>query len=1219
MKKLFILIIAVWIHSIQISAQNTDLPNFTPPSPEASAITQYGNLEINESTGRANATVPIYNYMAGQLTLPISLDYIGNGVKVNDLATWTGVNWTLKAGGVITRTVYQNPDELVYERIFPTDIAAISNITNPIGDATILNSYFAGTSSQYDSQPDIFNFSFGDYSGSFYLDEENMAPVLITKDTDIEIFIEGFPGDSNRDNLYNHHQFRISTPDGVDYFFGGEVVEETEMEQDWHSKVTPRAITSYYLTHIVHPIKGNIFLEYLLPVNYKISVYQHRALRKYGRHPKLVSDSDLPSATCLQNLGYNDGDIIFTKVGETPTNSNSTIVYNNIYNGRFLSRIFSTDHNMEMLFHSTPITDGSFNSERRLNSIEVKKGNNKYLDVDLTYEDDYDNNVLQRFFLKKVEFDKPSISSSLNVPHEFEAYSFEYNDPTGLPARFSSSQDALGFFNGENNPNGLLPSFNLQNIPGGYRNDIEHIAGSFPFTADRSTHFEFKSKGTLSKMYYPTGGYTQFEYESPLGRELGFQNHFVRVFRNDYPLEGGNGATHIDDMANSIFIGMPMFVEPDQPIISNELLASQNITLKIKAESVYQTYHYPDGIVITIYKHVNGNWVQQEQLAPIYMPNQGGMNPIYQYETTRTRYFLKDEDYKIELSLHNNPMGSPMTASLQMEFSTGYNIIEGEGLRVKRTSDYPANGSDTNNIKRYYYMGKEDVLLDPIDNPSIVNYVKPQFYKPTKFIVRENFLITDPSDGGCIVNGLAASSTVLSPSNCYIFDIYPTNNFYKQSVLSDYDRVTISYGGDAFENGGVEKIFKRDTGHFIMESQNNTELIDDKIDEKLMTHYSASWMRRKHGKLTKQITLKRKGDTIYKIQELDRSYLNNSHAIQNVSLGLVHQNFSPGPLFLFRDSWLGEYNIVSIDNSLQQSVKKEFIDPIPVFWYNGSTHQANPYVFPGWHYQDHDSDGILNFEDPDYLALMDNGYLIDDNDYAQIVTTSTLDYNSYPGQPTRIVNSSSRENESLITVNYYVDQTQNLSDLEPQDINNYDQLISEHRVDTPIHTESWIVKNEIEELLSSQRILYEPKNGDLLPSIIKTSKGTNSLEERIVFVSYSAGMPSEVKYANGSITRYVYNNNNQVTRKIENFTGFEPAPPIGNSDCENIQLSYTGQPLVTIYEYDSVSHLLTKVTDPTCNVIYYDYDDFKRLEYIKDRNGNILQKYEYNFRPQNQN
>ena len=55
-------------------------------------------------TGSLAFSIPIYTLVSGDISLPISLDYQGNAIRVDQEATWVGLNWLLNAGGAITTT-----------------------------------------------------------------------------------------------------------------------------------------------------------------------------------------------------------------------------------------------------------------------------------------------------------------------------------------------------------------------------------------------------------------------------------------------------------------------------------------------------------------------------------------------------------------------------------------------------------------------------------------------------------------------------------------------------------------------------------------------------------------------------------------------------------------------------------------------------------------------------------------------------------------------------------------------------------------------------------------------------------------------------------------------------------------------------------------------------------------------------------------------------------
>ena len=82
------------------------------------------------------------------------------------------------------------------------------------------------------------------------------------------------------------------------------------------------------------------------------------------------------------------------------------------------------------------------------------------------------------------------------------SYKFDY-DPTHLPDRLSNAQDHWGYYNGKNNNPHLVETYYYQ-----VGAETREISG-----ADRFSNEDFAKAGLLTKVTYPTGGVTSFEYE----------------------------------------------------------------------------------------------------------------------------------------------------------------------------------------------------------------------------------------------------------------------------------------------------------------------------------------------------------------------------------------------------------------------------------------------------------------------------------------------------------------------------------------------------------------------------------------------------------------------------------------------------------------------------------------------------------------------------------
>ena len=102
MKKYLLLLLGL-IFCTNIMAQ-VQIPS-NIPTPTASSLGRFGIIPISKYTGKAKISIPLYTLKSGNVSMPISLDYESTGVMMNTLPSWTGENWTLNVGGVITRKI----------------------------------------------------------------------------------------------------------------------------------------------------------------------------------------------------------------------------------------------------------------------------------------------------------------------------------------------------------------------------------------------------------------------------------------------------------------------------------------------------------------------------------------------------------------------------------------------------------------------------------------------------------------------------------------------------------------------------------------------------------------------------------------------------------------------------------------------------------------------------------------------------------------------------------------------------------------------------------------------------------------------------------------------------------------------------------------------------------------------------------------------------------
>jgi YD repeat-containing protein len=292
MKKLLCLLI-LW-GSLGITAgygqdqyANDQKIKFVPTSPNAASLGIFGSIPVGHYTGVPNISIPLYEIKSGDLTLPISLAYHASGIKVAQEASSVGLGWALMAGGCITRSVKQGddfgnrngsygtgtPQGYYWDNKAPygdennnyindPNIESVNNIDN-------LKRYL----SEKDSQPDIFSFNFGTYSGSCFFERngvngntpEQAKPIIVNKKDYLDI--KFFPNKNYwiiYDALGNKYKFdavetTVTKSDEVtDFYIPGGRFNNDLLKQYPLNKVT----TAWFLSSIESPKGDKIELVY---------------------------------------------------------------------------------------------------------------------------------------------------------------------------------------------------------------------------------------------------------------------------------------------------------------------------------------------------------------------------------------------------------------------------------------------------------------------------------------------------------------------------------------------------------------------------------------------------------------------------------------------------------------------------------------------------------------------------------------------------------------------------------------------------------------------------------------------------------------------------------------------------------------------------------------------------------------------------------------------
>ena len=498
------------------------LQTVVPASPNAAALGKYGELPVGMYTGIPNISIPLYTLKDRELEVPISLSYHAGGVRVEEIASWAGIGWSLNAGGAITRSIRGMPDD--YNGGY---FGAVANITAlskkymglppdqansfdlsdgncQAADLNAIGGILGGTS---DGQADIFYFNFGKYSGSFFMNESGQFVVSPLQ----ALTVQKAYSSANNGHLT---QWILTTPDGVQYIFGTSADgTRTAWENNDNGSMWGVSTTGWYLLDIISPHNDKISLTYT-NVSYSYSTRASEVLNQ------IVSETGGNGAS---NLTFDDKKITINNMTVprlvSITSANGTVTF-----GAGANR---TDLPGEKALASVNI----YNNQNLTTPIKSWLFNTDYYTNRLTLE------TLREF----------SGDGSL----QGQTYSFSYNPPLPNSDPNSSSinsQDLWGYYNGVAN----------QYFPQGFTVTSSQLGTIAINGADRHSDSTYMQYGALHKITFPTGGYTQLDYEPnqvyttsgdnsipplPVSHEVGQAYFYNTSFSDTFTVVYANPAT----------------------------------------------------------------------------------------------------------------------------------------------------------------------------------------------------------------------------------------------------------------------------------------------------------------------------------------------------------------------------------------------------------------------------------------------------------------------------------------------------------------------------------------------------------------------------------------------------------------------------------------------------------------------------------------------------
>lgn len=451
-------------------------PQLTPKSPNSAAFEKYGQYEVSLYNGLPTIEIPLHEFKVGNVNVPIKLTYHASGIKVTDQATWVGMGWTLHTGGSLTRMVQGRADEQALTHrskiITPYESRSVTCV-----NAQIESDFNQLLNNITDAQRDLFAYQHPTGSNTFIITPYGQLK-LQAENSKVQCTTAG------SGTTVTFDQFEVTDEQGSRYVFSA---KETTSGAGYGY------ISAWHLTQIngANPVDKAIYTYQSYTPTYIVPDEVHSGYINEELYRSAPPTSGFPVETGVARY--------FENVNVAP-GVTTTVPTSILYPGGRVNFIV----NNTLQANGQPSLDrieiygvtstGSYSLIKAFGLEYVSKTRTADSRTGAL------SSPLSDLFLNRVLL----LNSALQT---IGTYSLDYNS-TQLPAVTSYAKDYWGYFNGQPNSN-LIPQQTYQSSTGAVTIGL----------ANREPDEASMQARVLTKITFPTGGLTQFEYETNRYRE----------------------------------------------------------------------------------------------------------------------------------------------------------------------------------------------------------------------------------------------------------------------------------------------------------------------------------------------------------------------------------------------------------------------------------------------------------------------------------------------------------------------------------------------------------------------------------------------------------------------------------------------------------------------------------------------------------------------------
>lgn len=445
-------------------AQNLYAQNGAGDAPPGAAMeSKTSDSKVNLFTGLPSISVPIYQYKSNSgIGINVSVDYAGGGIQVDEGASIVGLGWHLNFGGSVVRTVRGAPDD------YP-GIGYLNAGTIPSDFRNKADSLYK---CDLDPEQDIFQFNLPTASGRFYIGKDKKVIVVPYSKINIKVIYDG----NGRINT-----FKIRDEEGNKYEFTS---RETMSFTSIYTKELANENSNMNRTYTV---KWN--LGYMISAFNTDTIsfsYNQKSFNYAFNLPQnaMVNDAD----TSQKTINYFD----VSNTGNSQSSNIETIFFPNKTKLKFLY-----EYPDQARIHSIQLWDTTFrmgylfNYQDTVKEVQIIKNLPRNV-----------SSVIKPLLVSVIPYTKLERS----VGYSFEYYKY-WLTPTGVKLNtqdeesliidFQNAKDYWGFFNSS------------------FENDKIRIpkVKNYKWGANRQPSLPGTRSSSLYKVILPSGGNITYQYE----------------------------------------------------------------------------------------------------------------------------------------------------------------------------------------------------------------------------------------------------------------------------------------------------------------------------------------------------------------------------------------------------------------------------------------------------------------------------------------------------------------------------------------------------------------------------------------------------------------------------------------------------------------------------------------------------------------------------------